>query len=351
MGSHQEELRRNAQVERILAILRDLDRLDGVDLYELAERHGTVVRTIRRDLEALQAAGLPLTEERDGKRKRWRVAYRDRLSKLSGLFDASHYLALRLAMGEGGPATRSSTVFATLEDLAAKIEQALGPADRRRLEAIEAAFHSYDKHAYLQAPKDVFWPLVVAITERRVCEVTYRPVVSAESERQLSVLPLRLFVHDQAPYLVCLFLPRRAVGTLNLQRLAGLQVTERRAVPPADFDVERWESSAFGIFTGGKPTSYVLRFAADVAPYIRERIWHPSQKLRGLPDGRLELSFTCGASPDVSAWVASWRHWVEVVEPEGLRRELAALGERWLERYGASVALPGSGRRNARQRR
>jgi proteasome accessory factor B len=347
--SHQEQLRRNAQVERVLAIIRDLDRLDGVDLYELAERYGTAVRTIRRDLEALQAVGLPLIEERDGKRKRWRVAFRDRLSKLSGLFDASHYLALRLAIGHGGPATRTSTVFATLEDLAAKIEQALGPADRRRLEAIEAAFHSYDRHAYLHAPKDVFWPLVQAITERRVCQVAYRPVVSAEGKRKLSVLPLRLFVHDQAPYLVCLFLPRRAVGTLNLQRLGGLQVTERRAKPPANFDVERWESSAFGIFSGGKPTTYVLRFATDVAPYIRERVWHPSQKLREQRDGALELTFTCDASPEVSAWVASWRHWVEVIEPEELRQELAALGQQWLERYGSNAT--GQLRRAARQRR
>jgi DNA-binding transcriptional ArsR family regulator len=61
------------------------DRLGGVDLYELAERYGTTVRTIRRDLEALQEGGLPLLEERDGKRKRGRIAFKDHLQQLSGL--------------------------------------------------------------------------------------------------------------------------------------------------------------------------------------------------------------------------------------------------------------------------
>lgn len=36
-------------------------RLGGVDLYELAERYGTTVRTIRRDPETLQEVCLPLS--------------------------------------------------------------------------------------------------------------------------------------------------------------------------------------------------------------------------------------------------------------------------------------------------
>ncbi len=111
MGSQQPTAIRNEQLVRILSILRDLDRLGGADLYELAERYGTTVRTIRRDLDALQDVGLPLVEESEGKRKRWRVAYRDRIQHLSGLLDATHYLALRVAISEmpdGPPAPRPS---------------------------------------------------------------------------------------------------------------------------------------------------------------------------------------------------------------------------------------------------
>src|SRR4051812_45565134 len=105
---------------RILSIIREMDRVDGVDLYELAERHGTNVRTIRRDFEAIEAVGLPLAEEQDGKRKKWRIAFRDKLSKLSDLLDVSHYLALRVAMDTG--VHKTSSLFASLEDLADKIE-------------------------------------------------------------------------------------------------------------------------------------------------------------------------------------------------------------------------------------
>ena len=37
-----------------------------------------------------------------------------------------------------------------------------------------------------------------------------------------------------------------------------------------------------------------VRFVADQAPYVRERIWHPSQQLEELPDGRVVLRLRAG---------------------------------------------------------
>ena len=85
---------RNGQVERVLQILRDLTRSTGVERTELAERYGACERTIRRDLEALQAIGLPVVEERDGKRKRWRIAYHDHLERLGKLLDLLYKLVI-----------------------------------------------------------------------------------------------------------------------------------------------------------------------------------------------------------------------------------------------------------------
>lgn len=335
MGSHTvSAAQRNAQLGRILDVLRALDRRDGVDLYELAEQQGTTVRTIRRDLDALRGAGLPLSEETDGKRKRWRLSVKDRLGELSGLLDASHYLALRVAMGQGSALHNASSLFATLEDLAQKIETAVGKPGRAQLSAIEACFYSYEKFAYQKAPPDVLWVLVQAITERRVCEVRYRTPGSSAA-KAFNVLPLRLFVHQGAVYLMCHVPKHSAVATLNLQRLEDLRVLDVRAEAPKDFDPQRLENAAFGVFSGGPETTYVLRFDAEVAPFIHERTWHPTQRLRALRGGGVEVKFTCRGSHEVSAWVASWRDHATVVEPKGLREELGELGEWLSEKYRA----------------
>ena len=344
MRSHQVSAApRNAQLGRILAILRALDRRDGVDLYELAEQQGATVRTIRRDLDALRDAGLPLSEETDGKRKRWRLSVKDRLGELSGLLDASHYLALRVAMGQGSALHNTSSLFATLEDLALKIEKAVGRSGHDQLSAIEACFYSYEKFAYQKAPPDVIWVLVQAITEHRLCDVRYR-APGAVAAKTFKLLPLRLFVHQGAVYLMGHVPKHGAVATLNLQRLEDLQVLDTLAEPPADFDPARLENAAFGVFSGGPETTYELRFDAEVAPFIHERTWHPTQRLRALRGGGVELKFTCRGSHEVSAWVASWRDHVTVIEPAALREEFAELADWLWEKYRTKKSATGKTR-------
>lgn len=58
----------------MLELIADLSQREGCDLYALAERHGTTTRTIRRDLDALAAAGIPLRRlPGDGARLRWAI--------------------------------------------------------------------------------------------------------------------------------------------------------------------------------------------------------------------------------------------------------------------------------------
>jgi predicted DNA-binding transcriptional regulator YafY len=321
---------RNSQLVRILQILRELDRLDGVDLYELRDRFGVNLRTIRRDLAALQELGLPIVEDAgEGPRKRWRVAYKDQLQKLASLVDASHFMALRVAMGQGSALRKASSLFAALEDLSEKIEKLLGPKEREHLRAMDGCFYSMEKFAYLRSPPDVFWSLVSAVAEHRVCLFTYRAPHQRGRGSRFAALPLKLFVHDGAPYLLAWVRRFKKVIVLNLQRLQALKVLDETASGPRSFDPERWASAAFGIYApaGAKAITYRLRFDAEVAPYIREREWHPTQKLKELRERRVELSFESPEdSYEVSSWVASWRNHVEVLAPPALRAELRELG-------------------------
>lgn len=346
MASRRTDGGRNAQLERVLRIVRDLSRLDGADVYELAEKYGAAVRTIRRDLEALERLGLPLAREPDdaGKKLRFRLDSRgDRIAGVSGLLDASHYLALRLAMADGGAIARETGLYATLEDLTDKIEGAVGAKGRSQLEAIERCFLPWDKHAYLSTPREHLWPLVQAIEGQRICRVGYRAATNYGEVKSYEILPLKLFVHDRAIYLLARFGRHRQPGTLNLHRLESLTVTGRTGTPPRGFDAEKWAASVFTLIPGGKPKTYVLRFAREVAPFIRERRWHPSQKLRDLPGGGVELRFRCGESHEVESWIASWRGWVEVVKTADSPVHVALTTRRTRVSNGSCTPAPGLG--------
>ena len=327
---------RNDQVVRILRMLRDLDRVGGSDLYELAERYGTTTRTIRRDLDALQDAGIPLVKEPgDGSRVRWRIDP-DASTRINNLLETSHFLALRLAMEESTVLRRNSNLFAVMEDLADRIEKALGRRGREELRELDRCFFSWEKFAWREAPRDVMWPLVGAISKRRACVVTYRAPSSGNTEKRYRVLPLRLIVHNGGLYLHAWQSHFKTVLLLNLQRLSKLEVLDETEALPPEYDPEKLEHSAFGIFIGKATELYVLRFDAFARPYIEERRWHPSEKLEPQADGGVVLRFNCTPSYEVTNWVASWREHVEVLEPQKLKVELGTYGAFLGEKYGGA---------------
>jgi predicted DNA-binding transcriptional regulator YafY len=327
---------RNDQLIRLLSILRDLDRRDGCSLYELADRYGTTLRTIRRDLDALAGAGLPLLDVDEGRRKRWRIAYPDPRRQLGQLLDASHFLGVVAALGAGTAAIRTNATRVALDDLATKLRATLSTEERQRLGAVAAVFQVDDRQLLRRQPPDVLWSLAVALTESRVCAIGYTAAHGRRS--QLMALPLRLFASSGLLYLLIHDPDRGVVRTLALHRIASLRVTDARATAPKSVDAERYVNSLFGVAGGDdRVITYRLRFAADVAPYISERSWHPTQTLRRRKDGGVDLRFACQESVEVTAWVASWREHVEVLEPATLRADLGDLGVHLTRRYAPSA--------------
>ncbi len=330
---------RNALLVRLLALLRELDRRDGCDIDELAARHQVATRTIRRDLDALQEAGVPLVAEDDGRRKRWRIASADSRRQLANVIDTSHYVAVRAAMG--GAANRGSITFDTLEDLARKLERVLSAKERGRLAALAECFVPDERRALKLAGPDVLWPLMTAIADMRCCRIDYVP--PGCKARSIIGLPLNMFSQAGTTYVLVHHREEDVVITLALHRMRALEVTDETAKPPARFDASTYVTSLFEVHGSADPVRYRLCFAPAVAAYIRERQWHPTQRLRNRRDGAVVLEFTCKESFQVTAWIASWRHHVTVLAPSAVRAELRKLGGELAARY----ALPACPQRSS----
>jgi predicted DNA-binding transcriptional regulator YafY len=329
--------RRDKQLARTLQLIQELARLgDGSTLEELAQRHGVDTRTIRRDLAALQVAGFPVVEDedRDARRKRWRIDLKARENVLTRIIGVGHYLGLRVAMASSTLPPQQWAVHAGLEDLSDRIEKALGLTQRKRLLRIVSAVAPYERAAYLAPPAEVLECLIEAIAEGQVCSIDYLPPLPKARIRTLRVRPLRVFPFHGAMYIHGLLLSHQRVITLHLGRVKKLQLEKERVPVPASYDPAEYDRAAFGVFVGGQSTTYRLRFDPAVAPRVNERRWHPTQVLEPQEDGSVVLTFTCAASPEVEAWVASWRGAVEVLAPSELRESLGAYGRWLMERYG-----------------
>jgi proteasome accessory factor B len=113
-----------------------------------------------------------------------------------------------------------------------------------------------------------------------------------------------------------------------VERIRAVEILRRHFEIPAGFDAKEYLDKAWGILQGDLVTVRVV-FSPRVARYIKERLWHPSQRVRDLPDGRLEMTLRVADTLEVRRWVLGYGVEAEVLEPEGLReavrREAEAL--------------------------
>jgi proteasome accessory factor B len=65
-----------------------------------------------------------------------------------------------------------------------------------------------------------------------------------------------------------------------------------------------------------------IAFEAQVAPYVRARVWHPSQQVREDSGGRLSLTMDVCHDWALRSWILSWGPFARVVSPAPLAREI-----------------------------
>jgi predicted DNA-binding transcriptional regulator YafY len=184
---------------------------------------------------------------------------------------------------------------------------------------VAAVTDSWGPTAPPTAP-EVLLRLAEAILRRRACIVTYQTPDSAEP-KTYPYHPYQLLNVAGAFYCVGKVPPRESLTTLATHRIGALELlSELFTVDPAH-DLNRHRQEAFGV-VWEEPINVVLRFRADQAPYVAERQWHPSQELKWLPDGRLELTLSAGGTFEIARWILGWGDAVEVLRPEALRKQI-----------------------------
>lgn len=142
---------RNAEVIRQWTILRELEASRRATIDRLAKTTGVTTRTIRRDLEALQASGFPLYDELiDGKRF-WTLEAK----AFRRLDDTGFTLAELSALYFSRTLVECLAATPFQQDVASafdKLAAALTPGMRRFLDRLPLVFHTKGVPGRAEAP-------------------------------------------------------------------------------------------------------------------------------------------------------------------------------------------------------
>jgi len=113
----------------------------------------------------------------------------------------------------------------------------------------------------------------------------------------------------------------RSFAVDRVRRAAELK-EPARSIPDAELD--RHFAGAYGIFAGEPDKTAMLRFAVARARWVADESWHPQQIGTFHADGSYELRVPYGDPRELAMDILRYGSDVEVLEPESLRREIAA---------------------------
>jgi predicted DNA-binding transcriptional regulator YafY len=325
---------RNAEVIRQWSILRDLEASRRLTIDDLAKRTGVTTRTIRRDLEALQASGFPLFDEQiDGKRY-WMLeakAFRRlddtgfTLAELSALY-FSRTLVEVLA------ATPFQQDVASAFD---KLAHALTPGMRQFLDRLPLVIQAKGTSPRSAKPGDAkserehIARLLDATLNHRRATMKYFSM-SSSREKEYVIEPYRLIYSPGGMYLLAFVPEYKALRTFSVDRIRHVSLHEERFTPSEVPDAAFAHS--IGI-SEGAPEHIEIAFEPRIAPYIRERQWHPSQKNTDTKDGGVVLSLDVCNDWALRSWILSFGPLARVAKPSTLAKQIKDEIDRAAERY------------------
>jgi len=175
--------------------------------------------------------------------------------------------------------------------------------------------------AKLQAPAAEHLAAIQgALVHRRRLRLRYYSM-SRDEVTDRRVDPYHLTLHAGGFYLVGYCHLREAVRIFAVERIRECEGLTAGFERPEAFDVDKYLESAWGIIRGEVITVKVL-FARSLARYIRERLWHPTQKLRDRDGGQLEMTLQVADTLEVRRWILGFGPEAEVLEPATLREAL-----------------------------
>jgi len=313
-------------------LLRALSRRsDGLTVKQMAEELGVSQKTIRRDLETFQQVGFPIrqTTGQFG-RKQWHLDASREAPGLSFAFDE----AVALYLGQHLLEPLAGTVFWEASRRAfRKIRASLSTEALRYIDLFAALFHQTARGTSDYSRKaEMIDRLVQAIEDRRQAFITYRSLQATESV-SYPIYPYGIILHHGSLYLVGYAPDHEEIRHWKIDRVEEVTLEELRFQRPDDFDLRDHLSGSFGIYHGEGEVHVKIRFSAEVARYVQEKTWHPSQKLTPQKGGGVIAEFDLDATEEVKRWVLSFGRHAEAVDPERLRDEIAHDCEQILREY------------------
>lgn len=311
---------RGDQLARQWLIIRTLESsTNGITARELAREVRCSVRTLYRDIEALEYAGFPIYKEDGNPKYSWMEGHR---FKVPPPFSASELMSLWLYR-DLLRVFRGTAWHDSLESLFRKVRTGLPPGALAYMDRIQSTFSvgikPYKEYGKL---KEILNQVNSAALAKKSIEIAYH-ALRAESETIRKVDPYSIWFFEGTFYLIGLCHLRNEMRMFVLDRMKLVRVTDESFAMPEGWNLDKFLQHSFKVMRDKELFTVRVRISPAWARWVGENIWHESQKAKKLSDGGLELTFQVAGLTEIKMWVLSLGAEAEVMEPAELRVSLS----------------------------
>ncbi|MEM8739540.1 MAG: WYL domain-containing protein [Planctomycetota bacterium] len=317
-----------SRVHRLIRLITLLQSDPPRSAAELTAEIGTSRRTLFRDLQLLEAAGVPYYFER-GRGYRIRTGYH--LPPINLTVPETMGLML-LARTAEADRTRPMTpaALSAIYKLVATV-----PEDIRQACGDLVSHISVDPDRPVDGREEsrFYLELQRCVDQQVACAIEYRsPVEDAPLRCRLE--PYAMHLANNAWYVLGVTDVKEhggGVRVFKLVRFLAVAPSTRRFVRPANFKVSDKLGRAWRLNPEGKEVDVVVEFLPKVATNVAEVRWHATQAVAWQDDGCCRLSFRVDGIGEIAWWVCGYADQARVIKPAALRRRVAEMHRRAAE--------------------
>jgi predicted DNA-binding transcriptional regulator YafY len=316
-----------SRLHRVLRLVTVLQSSSAMGADALADELGVSRRTLFRDLNMLEAAGIPYLHDGD---KGYRIAPSFFLPPVN--LKVTEAMGL-MTLAKTACAQREQPLLGPAVDAVRKLMSMMPPPIRDVCgEMMSRVSVKTGGVSRVNGDADHYAEFQRAIDGRRIVQMRYHSLHDG-GEIDLHVRPYHLHFSVRAWYVIGYSEKHRDIRVFKLARVKQMKVIARRYKLIKPFDVEAFFGKAWSMIRDPKVYKVELEFTPKVGQNVAEIRWHPTQQHTLHEDGSCTISFEVEGIEEISWWLLGYGDHVVVKNPAELRNKMRHIYASALARY------------------
>ncbi|OWZ83207.1 helix-turn-helix transcriptional regulator [Natranaerobius trueperi] len=293
---------------RLMSIAEKIRREPGIVYDDLAKELEVSQRTIRRDINILEQAGLPVQNYQG-------LRFMSDVELPRVQFDPNEVTFLLLMTNFLSHYGIDSNIP---ESLLKKLRKHLPEKMIDKYQTLQRSvlIHPHDNE---QDGREIVKRLKEIIELKNRVQIYYQSN-SSKNESWRLVDPYGVFFKKRSWYMVGYCYKNGSIRMFKCSRVKEIKSLQDKYEIPKEFDLEDFLSDSFELMKG-EPTKIKIRFKKEVASIIEETVFYKGEKKTKYNEDII-YELTVANWREVYSWVLSFGRKAEILEPKWMREQI-----------------------------